>query len=118
MNVKLLCNALLAAALCGASLPASAADGKVPNQGNKYVFHSTGNPYLPLWEHVPDGEPRVFEDPDNPGKYRVYIIGSHDVRYDSYCVRTSARGQHRWKTSANGVTTARFSLTASTTSGT
>ena len=30
-----------------------------------------GNPYLPLWEHVPDGVPRVFEDPDNPGKYRV-----------------------------------------------
>ena len=29
------------------------------------------NPYLPLWEHVPDGEPRVFEDPDNPGKYRA-----------------------------------------------
>ena len=25
------------------------------------------NPYLPLWEHLPDGEPRVFEDPDNPG---------------------------------------------------
>ena len=36
------------------------------------------NPYLPLWEHLPDGEPRVFEDPDNPGKYRAYIIGSHD----------------------------------------
>ncbi len=46
---------------------------------------SVGNPYLPLWEHLPDGEPRVFEDPDNPGKYRVYIIGSHDVRYSSYC---------------------------------
>lgn len=44
-----------------------------------------GNPYLPLWEHLPDGEPRVFEDPDNPGKYRVYIIGSHDVRFSSYC---------------------------------
>lgn len=43
------------------------------------------NPYLPLWEHVPDGEPRVFEDPDNPGKYRAYIIGSHDVKYDGYC---------------------------------
>lgn len=43
------------------------------------------NPYLPLWEHLPDGEPRVFEDPDNPGKYRAYIIGSHDVRVDSYC---------------------------------
>ena len=51
----------------------------------KYVAHSPGNPYLPMWEHVPDGEPRVFEDPDNPGKYRIYIIGSHDVRYDSYC---------------------------------
>ena len=43
------------------------------------------NPYLPLWEHVPDGEPRVFEDPDNPGKYRAYIIGSHDVNYSAYC---------------------------------
>ncbi len=43
------------------------------------------NPYLPLWEHVPDGEPRVFEDPDNPGKYRAYIIGSHDVTYTAYC---------------------------------
>lgn len=43
------------------------------------------NPYLPLWEHLPDGEPRVFEDPDHPGKYRAYIIGSHDVHYDKYC---------------------------------
>ena len=33
----------------------------------KQVF----NPYLPLWEHVPDGEPHVFGD-------RVYIYGSHD----------------------------------------
>ena len=45
----------------------------------------TGNPYLPLWEHLPDGEPRVFEDPDNPGQYRAYIIGSHDLRFGSYC---------------------------------
>ena len=43
------------------------------------------NPYLPLWEHLPDGEPRVFEDPDQPGKYRAYIIGSHDVTYTAYC---------------------------------
>lgn len=43
------------------------------------------NPYLPLWEHVPDGEPRVFEDPDRPGRYRAYIIGSHDVTYSAYC---------------------------------
>lgn len=46
---------------------------------------SAQNPYLPLWEHVPDGEPRVFEDPDNPGKYRAYIIGSHDVKNTEYC---------------------------------
>jgi arabinoxylan arabinofuranohydrolase len=52
---------------------------------NRYVHHGAGNPYLPLWEHLPDGEPRVFEDPDNPGKYRAYIIGSHDVRFTSYC---------------------------------
>lgn len=50
-----------------------------------FVHQSIGNPYLPLWEHLPDGEPRVFEDPDRPGKYRVYIIGSHDLRFTSYC---------------------------------
>ena len=43
------------------------------------------NPYLPLWEHLPDGEPRVFEDPDNPGKKRAYIIGSHDLTFTAYC---------------------------------
>ena len=46
---------------------------------------SAQNPYLPLWEHIPDGEPRVFEDPDHPGKYRAYIIGSHDLTYTAYC---------------------------------
>lgn len=45
----------------------------------------TGNPYIPLWEHLPDGEPRVFEDPDKPGSYRAYIIGSHDTSVDKYC---------------------------------
>lgn len=53
--------------------------------GKKFVHKSIGNPYLPLWEHLPDGEPRVFEDPDNPGKFRAYIIGSHDTRLESYC---------------------------------
>lgn len=43
------------------------------------------NPYLPLWEVIPDGEPYVFEDPDNPGKYRVYIYGSHDMLEQYYC---------------------------------
>lgn len=54
-------------------------------KSNQYFYGGSGNPYLPLWEHLPDGEPRVFEDPDNPGKYRVYIVGSHDVRVNSYC---------------------------------
>lgn len=52
---------------------------------NRFIHKSIANPYLPLWEHVPDGEPRVFEDPDKPGRYRAYIIGSHDVRFTSYC---------------------------------
>ena len=63
--------ALMAAVSCGQSAPETA----------EFI----GNPYLPLWEHVPDGEPRVFEDPDNPGKYRVYVTGSHDTRVESYC---------------------------------
>jgi hypothetical protein len=29
------------------------------------------NPYLPTWEYIPDGEPRVFRD-------RIFIYGSHD----------------------------------------
>ena len=45
------------------------------------------NPYLPLWEYIPDGEPYVFEDPDLPGKYRVYIYGSHDSMKNRYCGR-------------------------------
>ncbi len=38
------------------------------------------NPYLPSFEYVPDGEPRVFED-------RLYVFGSHD-RYgaDDFCL--------------------------------
>ena len=43
------------------------------------------NPYLPLWEHIPDGEPYVFEDPDYPGEYRVYVYGSHDLLRTAYC---------------------------------
>lgn len=60
----------------------------------------TGNPYLPLWEHLPDGEPRVFEDPDNPGKYRAYIIGSHDMRTGSYC----GADVHMWSASVDNLT--------------
>lgn len=43
------------------------------------------NPFLPLWEYIPDGEPYVFEDPDKPGEYRVYVYGSHDSLIKEYC---------------------------------
>ena len=53
----------------------------------KSELTTVGNPFLPLWEHIPDGEPYVFEDPDNPGKQRVYIYGSHDDIKTDYCGR-------------------------------
>lgn len=37
---------------------------------------------MPLWEHVPDGEPRVFE---HNGEARVYLYGSHDLEKTCYC---------------------------------
>lgn len=38
------------------------------------------NPYLPFWEYIPDGEPRVFGD-------RLYVYGSHDRQNgDAYCL--------------------------------
>lgn len=37
------------------------------------------NPYLPNWEYIPDGEPRVFGN-------RVYVYGSHDLSgSDRFC---------------------------------
>ena len=37
------------------------------------------NPYLPRYEYIPDGEPRVFGD-------RIYVYGSHDkAGSDSFC---------------------------------
>ncbi len=67
------------------------------------TLNTVGNPYLPLWEHIPDGEPYVFEDPDNPGKYRVYIYGSHDNLKTEYCGRdqvvwsASVDSLNRWR---------------------
>ena len=56
-------------------------------EAKKSELTTVGNPYLPLWEHIPDGEPYVFEDPNNPGKQRVYIYGSHDNLITAYCGR-------------------------------
>lgn len=47
-------------------------------------FIKGANPYMPLWEHVPDGEPRVFE---HNGEKRVYVYGSHDIAITEYCGR-------------------------------
>ena len=47
-------------------------------------FVRGANPYMPLWEHVPDGEPRVFT---YGGETRVYVYGSHDTERTEYCGR-------------------------------
>ena len=46
------------------------------------TYVSGANPYMPLWEHVPDGEPRVFT---HGGETRVYVYGSHDTERTQYC---------------------------------
>ena len=62
------------------------------------------NPYLPLWEFIPDGEPYVFEDPDEPGKYRVYVYGSHDMLQKYYC----GKDQVVWSAPVDDLTKWRF----------
>ena len=86
------------AVVLAASLAASLAGCADENGGNggyvdydyktDYVNYDSeyqGNPYLPLWEYTPDVEPYVFEDPDNPGSYRLYVYGSHDMLKTEYC---------------------------------
>ncbi len=63
-----------------------------------------GNPFLPLWEHIPDGEPYVFEDPNQPGKYRVYVYGSHDDLIKEYC----GRDQVVWSASVDSLNNWRY----------
>ena len=75
-----------------------------PKETAETKLTTPGNPYLPLWEHIPDGEPYVFEDPDNPGKYRVYVYGSHDSMIDGYC----GREQVVWSASVDSLTEWRY----------
>ena len=65
---------------------------------------TVGNPFMPLWEHIPDGEPYVFEDPDQPGKYRVYVYGSHDDLISEYC----GRDQVVWSASVDSLNNWRY----------
>ena len=48
----------------------------------KNTITTGANPYMPLWEHVPDGEPRVFT---YNGETRIYLYGSHDTKKTDYC---------------------------------
>ena len=84
MNMKNDLNIAMAAACC-AALALSCAPR--PEKETTSIIKTVGNPYLPMWEHIPDGEPYVFDDPDNPGKQRVYIYGSHDNLKTEYCGR-------------------------------
>ncbi|MBQ1491075.1 MAG: family 43 glycosylhydrolase [Blautia sp.] len=60
----------------------------------KQVF----NPYLPLWEYIPDGEPHFFEG-------RLYIYGSHD-RFDGeyFCMNDYVC----WSADADDLTSWRY----------
>jgi len=53
-----------------------------PAKPAKKEYIKGANPYLPMWEHIPDGEPRVFE---YNGEQRVFIYGSHDTLKTEYC---------------------------------
>ena len=77
---------MIVGAACCALMTLSCAQQKTPATSDSQLL-TPGNPYLPLWEHIPDGEPYVFDDPDNPGKQRVYIYGSHDNLVTAYCGR-------------------------------
>ena len=75
-----------------------------PQSTTNAQLSTPGNPYMPLWEHIPDGEPYVFEDPDQPGKQRVYVYGSHDDLIDAYC----GRDQVVWSASVDSLNNWRY----------
>ena len=93
---------LIVAAVCGIGLTAACAHQA--EKASVTQLKTVGNPYLPLWEHIPDGEPYVFEDPDNPGHQRVYIYGSHDNLITAYC----GRDQVVWSASVDSLNNWRY----------
>ena len=97
---------LMSIILSGASLLAFTACQSSNSQLSTLNSQLTtpGNPYMPLWEHIPDGEPYVFEDPDQPGKYRVYVYGSHDDLVTMYC----GRNQVVWSASVDSLNNWRY----------
>ena len=72
---------------CGAEYayttdPMVYADGFVKQNGEVVEVNETNegaaNPYLPLWEHIADGEPHVFWSKGDC-EWRLYVYGSHDT---------------------------------------
>ncbi len=94
----------LVLSLLGGTLMLTSCSSKQVAPEKEKTLTTVGNPYLPLWEHIPDGEPYVFEDPDQPGKYRVYIYGSHDSRITDYC----GREQVVWSASVDSLNNWRY----------
>ena len=94
-------NLKLVAAACCVMMTLSCAQQA---EATKTGMTTVGNPYMPLWEHIPDGEPYVFEDPDQPGKYRVYVYGSHDNLVTAYC----GRDQVVWSASVDSLNNWRY----------
>ena len=92
---------IVVAAVCCSLMAVSCAQQA---ETKKSELTTVGNPYLPLWEHIPDGEPYVFDDPDNPGKKRVYIYGSHDDLITMYC----GRNQVVWSASVDSLNNWRY----------
>ena len=90
----------LAAACC--AIVTQSCQQSAPIVNNQLT--TIGNPYMPLWEHIPDGEPYVFEDPDQPGKQRVYVYGSHDDLVTAYC----GRDQVVWSAAVDSLNNWRF----------
>ena len=74
-------------AMCSLAVAAFTACQQQQKQPVTLNVYGSANPYMPVWEFIPDGEPYVFEDPDQPGKYRVYVYGSHDDLVTAYCGR-------------------------------
>ena len=96
-------NTMIAAVCCAAMATSCATKTSEPSPITSHLA-TPGNPYMPLWEHIPDGEPYVFEDPDQPGKYRVYVYGSHDNLVTGYC----GRDQVVWSASVDSLNNWRY----------
>ena len=102
MNTKTTIHRLALAGTCALTL--NACSQQATTNSEPTTLTTVGNPYMPLWEHIPDGEPYVFEDPDQPGKYRVYVYGSHDDLITEYC----GRDQVVWSASVDSLNNWRY----------